>query len=105
MRLELDVVPIPGGLAHHTVVGDEHLYRQAGNAGDVGGRELLSPDGEQLPNREHARGGCFDVDLAGAVVRVDGVEAVARALVNDADLSWNRQCLTIHENGEMRVHV
>src|SRR5688572_16583542 len=75
---ELDVGPVGlFDLGDHAVVGHEYFDRQAGDAREVGIRQRLVPDLEQLSERERPGGIRSDVDSPRGLVGVDRVEAVA----------------------------
>src|SRR5205085_1183668 len=83
-----------------------HVMAIGGEAEEVVGLQRLSPDVEDLTQGELTRCGRFDVDLAGLVVRVDRVEAMApRGLRNDADLTRYGNLLSVEEHRNVRMHV
>src|SRR5688572_20567170 len=79
MALELDVAPVSlFDLHDRAVFRDVDFNRQAGDARDVGIRQRLAPDLEELAQRERTFSRRFHVNTTRRVVavRVDRVEAV-----------------------------
>ena len=72
---QLDVLPAAVDLGHRGIVGRVHHDGFARQASDIVRLQRLTPDRKQLSQRLGAGRRRLDLDLAGLVMRMNGVEA------------------------------